>query len=499
VVVRRLSALVSAVALGSVLVISGHSPVRAATTWSYGPDTSTDSCAGTTIQACVDAASGGDTIYVYANDAGSTLSVLKSVSVKSGDGVHHTVNSFAFSDNATPVIATVAGLSVNTKMLVYFDSTTGSSVIVRNMIAHGLSGSAALIDVDLETSATVTLENNLFTAVPNSGDGIDVLARPNGGNITFRATGNTVNLHGNPNSGVGIQLSMYSSGTVRMDVYNNSIWDVARSLSGAASGIAILPSDTVHADVNVVGNTVELSATEGIQQRNDLSSGGQLALDLFNNTFSHASVRGIDLSAGLAGTMVFRGGLDNTFGSPNGNSYDGLAKGPGNLAVDPKFVDRASGNLRLTSGSPLINKGQVCSPGGVADPDAANRHRLSGSSVDIGAFERGGPVINGLVMLGTDGADIQNGTLGADILCGYGGTDTQNGSGGNDFMDGGDAADYLIGGNGADRMLGGLGNDTLCANDGKNIDFLNGGKGDDGFKADSGDVKKSVEHAAPCT
>lgn len=272
---------------------------------------------------------------------------------------------------------------------------------------------------------------------------------------------------------------------------------MARSHTGAASGIAILPSGTVHGDVNLVGNTVELSATDGLQQRNSLASGGVLALDMFNNTFSHSN-RGVSLTAGVAGSMVFRAGFNNYFANALGNSFDGLAKGPNNLAVDPKFNDRANGNLGLSSTFRLINKGQVCSPGGVADPDAAFNHRLFGKTVDIGAFERGAGQVTGVVMLGTGGADSQTGSPGDDIICGFNGPDTQSGAGGNDYMDGGGGADSQTGGPGADRMLGGSGNDKMCANDGTGTDFLNGGPGDDGFKADSGDTMQSVEHAATC-
>ena len=480
------------IALAWGLVAVGGGAVRAGGgIWSYPTD-----CA--LVQDCINAAGPGDTVYMYADATGQSISISKSVSVKSGDAIRHVVTSVSYGDLSTPVISTIAGLDVTLTVGVFLDSSTGSSIIIRNVVVHGQAGQTAAIRMTIETSASVTVENSSGTGLGNNGGGIAILASPEGGNASFRLIGNRFSGHGNTQSGIGISLFLQSSGTVTADIYNNVIWDFGRSGQGAASGIAILPSGTVHADVNLVGNTVERSGVDGLQQRNSLAAGGQLALDMFNNTFSHAAAFGVRLTPGLAGTLAFRAGFNNYFANAFGNGFAGLPKGPGNLAVDPKFVDRANGNLKLTSTSGLLNKGQVCSPGGVANPEAANRHRVSGASVDIGAYERGAGTINGVVILGTNATNSQNGSPGADILCGYGGADTQNGMGGNDFMDGGDAGDFQVGGGGADRMLGGLGNDTLCANDGKGIDFLNGGKGDDGFRADSGDTRTSVEHPSPC-
>ena len=143
----------------------------------------------------------------------------------------------------------------------------------------------------------------------------------------------------------------------------------------------------------------------------------------------------------------------------------------------------------------MINKGQVCSPGGIANPDAKNLNRLNGSSVDIGAYEQGSGAVTGMILVGDNNSNNQSGTAGADILCGYGGQDLQSGADGNDYIDGGDQNDLQLGGTGADRMFGGKGNDRLCANDGTGTDSIDGGKGTDSYKVDTGDVKKAVETA----
>jgi hypothetical protein len=110
-----------------------------------------------------------------------------------------------------------------------------------------------------------------------------------------------------------------------------------------------------------------------------------------------------DSTTGQAVPTNFRAGFNNYFANTLGNQRDGLSLGTNNLAVSPSFVAGKSGNLRLKSTSPLINKGQTCSPGGVANPDADNNDRLFGPNVDIGAFERDASATSGLVLLGTNG------------------------------------------------------------------------------------------------
>jgi Ca2+-binding RTX toxin-like protein len=160
-------------------------------------------------------------------------------------------------------------------------------------------------------------------------------------------------------------------------------------------------------------------------------------------------------------------------------------------------MNESNGNLRLQASSPLIDRGVTCSRGGVAGPDAAQRSRIHGKSVDIGAFEFGaGPA--GEVIVGTNGPDIESGGPHADILCGYGGKDKLIGAEGNDYLDGGAGNDTLRGGPGLDRLFGRDGNDRLCAKDGVAGDVVDGGPGTDSFQADPGDRLSSVEVHATC-
>jgi hypothetical protein len=58
---------------------------------------------------------------------------------------------------------------------------------------------------------------------------------------------------------------------------------------------------------------------------------------------------------------------------------------PWDIALDPAFVDLASGNLRLQSNSPCIDRGDNFYAGGTTDLDG--RARIVGGTVDMGSYE----------------------------------------------------------------------------------------------------------------
>src|SRR5207253_7391096 len=112
------------------------------------------------------------------------------------------------------------------------------------------------------------------------------------------------------------------------------------------------------------------------------------SLDMFDNVIAGTTESAVDLTADEPATLVVRGGR-NDFAS-NGQPNHTLGHSLGaNLAVAPRFVSPATGNLALRPSSPVIDEGVTCSPGGVAGPDAAGNNRRFGPSVDMGAYEFG--------------------------------------------------------------------------------------------------------------
>ncbi|HXJ64719.1 MAG TPA: choice-of-anchor Q domain-containing protein, partial [Actinomycetota bacterium] len=251
---------------------------------------------------------------------------------------------------------------------------------------------------------------------------------------------------------------------------------------------------------NLVGNTIDRSAAEGLEVDSQGPAEGHVTVNAFDDVYARVAHAPIFLDATVDSTLTFRAGRGDFFANGDPNVLAGNSVGTGNLNANPAFVGEPTGNLALKATSALVDAGAVCTPGGLADLDAAGHGRLFGSSVDIGAFERGAGAPTGKAFVGTPVSDAFDGTTGADIMCGYGGDDILLGKGGADWLDGGMGDDSLIGGPGPDRLFGGAGNDLcLSAVDGVHgNDSVDGGPGTDRFTADPGDHLTNVEHRGGC-
>lgn len=434
-------------------------PATAATTWQY-PSTACPVNGASGLQDCIGAAAPGDTIVLTSqiNPDGPVV-IRKSLTLK---GATRTLEprlpAISVTNELTPVDVTLQDIRVRTEVRVTFDGTVdGHDVTLRRIsVGKGVTDAKG-VTFETRAASSFRLEQSY---VRNSGGGTNhavLLATDDpDGTVDIRVVGNRLTNRGNPDSGSGIYLAATREGAVRATIHNNAIWDVGRCRCGDGAGIRIDARGVMRADVDIVGNTIELSGSNGIMQSHDLSDGGRLTLDVFDNIISHTRGRAIVLETGAPGRLRFRAGYNDRFATA-GLALDGQSAGPGNRTVDPRFVDRGSGDLRLRAGSPLIDKGLVCTPGGLSIRDAAGRHRLAGKSVDIGAYERGAGSASGVVSLGTSGNDRLFGFVGKDILCGFGG------------------------------------NDTLCARDGTGGDYLDGGSGRDKARSDAGDARRSVE------
>jgi hypothetical protein len=101
----------------------------------------------------------------------------------------------------------------------------------------------------------------------------------------------------------------------------------------------------------------------------------------------------------------------NTDGYENVSNYDGnsfqnccsdpLPDGTGNINADPGFVNTATNNFRLSTGSPCINTGDNAFNSQATDLDG--NLRVAGASIDMGAYENGtGEVVNVQIGSGND-------------------------------------------------------------------------------------------------
>jgi len=123
------------------------------------------------------------------------------------------------------------------------------------------------------------------------------------------------------------------------------------------------------------------------------TGGGALSAALTNCTLTgNAAALG-----GGAGFSVLQNCIVYFNAAPNGSNWYGgevnycctapvlMGSGFGNFNLEPRFIDRASGDLRLQSNSPCINAGLNSSV--PAGPDLDGAARIAGPTVDVGAYE----------------------------------------------------------------------------------------------------------------
>jgi hypothetical protein len=426
--------------------------------------------------ACPDTGAQGLNQCVAQVDAGSTIVLVdeiideyviidKSLTLRGESRTYRPILSQVILDDAgpTPLDITVEDIRVRRVIRAEaIDTGSGHRVTIRGVEVGRGESNAEGIRILASAPMTLIVEHSWIRSAASQYSGLAFYTNRDGGTSRFRAVGNRITQAGSAVGGSGINVSMNGSGTTFVDLYANSIVDVAGSNAGGASGILVRPDDSVQADVDVVGNTVARSGSAAFLLWNSVGASGRARLDLFDNNLSH-SRQGVVITEDVAGTTTLQAGHNNTFQNTQGNYYEGRGRGSGDLHVDPRFVDLAGGDLRLRTGSPLIDRGLVCQPGGLAIRDAAGKHRLAGPSVDVGAYERGAGAATGKVVLGTSRTETLLGSKGADILCGFGG------------------------------------NDRLCARDGtRGNDFVDGGAGRDKARTDLRDRRRSVEASGGC-
>jgi hypothetical protein len=507
-VVRRMRrlAVVAGVMASSAPLLAGTTSYASPVVWNYP-----SACNGaSTLQQCIDNAAAGDTVAIDTDTPiNESASMEKSLTLEAAQGYHPTIQGAYADDGAGAAVdVTVRGIKMTGSAGAGFHNFSGDSFTLDHVTASGgFAGSQAVYDY-VTVPASLAIIKSSFTYTGN-GVGVLVQASQAGGKVTARLVGNSFSSQGQPEVEAAIELYSDNTGGLDAVVANNSVFKAGTCNCGNASAFDLEYMNSSTSHVDIVGNTVD-RAPVGVGV-GDTMTGGRLTLRAFNNVFSRGRT-GIYLSADIKSTLRFSAGHNEYYRIQT--QVEGRSAGSGNLHVPPYFRDENHGDLRLKSTSPLIDRALVCSPAGIAQPDARGHARRSGPGVDVGAFEYGATAPTGVVVVGTSGPDSRSGTPGADIMCGYGGGDHLWGMGDWDYIDGGSGDDVVSGNNGYDLLYGGGGNDTVVGGTGNDLiyggsgnDCLNsqdrhgrdrvfGGSGTDGARSDAYDDLVSVERSA---
>jgi uncharacterized repeat protein (TIGR01451 family) len=148
--------------------------------------------------------------------------------------------------------------------------------------------------------------------------------------------------------------------------------------------IAVNLSSDATASPNVTGNTVVLNKA-GIVVRNSAQGAQKFRSNIvFGNTIGLEVARGVTIGPDIWTCNLVFGNAQDFRGI---ESQTGIS---GNVAADPMFVDKETGNYRLKHGSPAIDSGSsIGAPGndldGIVRPIDGNGDGVA--AFDIGAFE----------------------------------------------------------------------------------------------------------------
>ncbi|NVO19821.1 MAG: fibronectin type III domain-containing protein [Bacteroidetes bacterium] len=248
-----------------------------------------------------------------------------------------------------------------------------------------------------------------------------------------------------PENGGGIAISGFSSAAVvtNCTIQNNTAYSFGGGVfMGDCSTDAIIEnciirgnSITCSCDFNGGGGGVNLFHIGKLENcliynnaaPNALVGGGGIYCDwgdvygsqgifvtgctIVNNKAIFAAGVGNVIDGGLFRNCIIWGNKDysGSLSNYDGNTFvnccsDPLPYGTGNLSQDPGFADTATGNFRLVQGSPCIDAGWNDYNSQSVDLDG--NPRISGSTVDMGAYEYGSAGLNVQVGSGSETTDF---------------------------------------------------------------------------------------------
>ncbi len=451
-----------------------------------------------TVQAAVDAAVDGDTIYLaegtYAGDVTIDVGVTIYGWARGVDGdaagrgaatagESTIIGNWIINSAADVTIdglrfvndATTTGGAANALVTVLSGGDVNGHTITNSVFWSTIAGATnddRAISVNPILAGTVTVSDNLISGTAQALFGTASFGRGiwfDGGGVALVVTGNTFSW---VRSDLNLDMSGASTALVQDNNFTNS--GTALSVGIDSDGISLIDNDFTNVGTefnfrnlatNVTfdaGVAIDTLTTNG--SPNDLvvilggSGNDNLTGSDFddiidgNNSPTAPAAADTDVLNGGAGDDILygRGGNDTLSGGSGSNQLFGgagndlyLVDSAGDVVVEN--VGEGIDEVRTTLASYVLS-GNVENLRGIGGGDFAGTGNGAANLIVSGA---GNDTLNGGggadILLAGDGNDIVNGGAGADNSYGQGGNDT--------LTDGGDAADTMLGGTGDDIYI----------------------------------------------
>ena len=386
--------------LFAVLILIFPRLLHAATLTYAGPGGAAAPC-DTTLQACINGASSGDTVAIATNSRiDENLTIGKSLTLTAASGFTPLIGS---ANAATPrtisvddagvgggsVSITLDQLNLNAvQVSLTFNEDSNHSFTMSSCNLSFSTGNNNDTGVDLGVSvpSTVVIRNSVLST---PGQTIEFDPNLASGSATLTVLSNRLTTPDPANSHEGIQVRPRDAGTVTVNIQNNVIHGVGGCNCGANAGMDIETTgvaSSVNATVNVVNNTLDDIETTAPGIFVGTPTGTtQLTVNLFNNVITNVGGLGIDLPA-LSARLTVNNDFNDFFATGT-NDFGGYTQGANTLSVDPLYVDTSAANYRLQVTSSLIEAGTGSPTGGLPSTDFDGNPRTVGSAPDLGAFE----------------------------------------------------------------------------------------------------------------
>lgn len=364
----------------------------------------------TTFQSCIDSSSPGDVIQIATDGPiDESLELKHSLTLKPAAGftpvLSKTNDIWVSSTGASDNDFTIQGITMERGIIIASNNGTGKlkvSIVGNNIVkgyatnptieirgnslsditffisdnritvpaAHQING----ISIHGQGSATRTGSIKGNTIVMEGSDqGAAIYLSNANQSLNVDITGNVIS--GN-NYSQGIEMFQYGSGSASINIRNNLI--TGQSGHAGSPGAISINGSAGSINFNLSNNT--LSGNQEaiyIGGRKDL--GAVITGKVENNIITNSTQAGLDILSDISATVSNRNNL--LFN----NDIDFFTAGPGTVFQDPKFI--GGGNYRLQPISPAIDAGNNTPGGGLPPTDLDGLNRISGGTVDIGAYE----------------------------------------------------------------------------------------------------------------